>query len=69
MRTEFTPSQKRALAVVTVIALLLGAYFLRRYFILVVIATIVAYLFMPLYNRLRTKLNTCLLYTSPSPRD
>ncbi|MBU3752198.1 MAG: AI-2E family transporter, partial [Mycobacterium sp.] len=57
MRTDFTLSQKRALAIVTGIALLFGAYFLRRYFMLIVIAAIVAYLFAPLYNRLRDRFN------------
>ena len=57
MKTEFTASQKRALAVVTMIALMFGAYFLRRYFMLIVIAAIIAYLFTPIYNRLRRKLN------------
>ena len=63
MNTEFTVTQKRALAIVTVIALLFGAYFLRRYFMLVVIAAIVAYLFTPLYNRLLTKLGGGLATT------
>lgn len=63
MKTEFTPAQKRALAIVTGIALLFGAYFLRRYFMLVVIAAIVAYLFAPLYNRLRAKINGGLATT------
>lgn len=63
MKTEFTLSQKRALAVVTGVALLFGAYFLRRYFMLIVIAAIVAYLFTPLNNRLRTKLNGGLATT------
>jgi len=57
VKTEFTLSQKRALAIVTGLALLFGAYFLRRYFMLIVIAAIVAYLFVPLYNRLRAKFN------------
>ncbi|MFM9032916.1 MAG: AI-2E family transporter [Mycobacterium sp.] len=57
MKTEFTLTQKRALAVVTGVALLFGAYFLRRYFMLIVIAAIVAYLFTPLYNWLRGKLS------------
>ena len=57
MKTEFTLTQKRALAIITIIALLFGAYFLRRYFMLIVIAAIVAYLFTPLYNRLRAKAN------------
>ena len=60
---EFTITQKRALAVVTGIALLFGAYFLRRYFMLMVIAAIIAYLFTPMYNRLRTKLNGGLATT------
>lgn len=63
MKTEFTPSQKRALAVVTGLALLFGAYFLRRYFMLIVIAAVVAYLFTPLYNRLRAKINGGLATT------
>ena len=63
MKTDFTPAQKRALAVVTGIALLFGAYFLRRYFMLLVIAAIVAYLFTPLYNKLRAKLNGGLATT------
>ncbi|WP_328359953.1 AI-2E family transporter [Mycobacterium sp. NBC_00419] len=63
MNTEFTLTQKRALAVVTVVALLFGAYFLRHYFILVVIAAIVAYLFTPLYDRCRRRFNTGLSAT------
>lgn len=63
MKTEFTVNQKRALAVVTIIALLFGAYFLRRYFMLIVIAAIIAYLFTPLHNRLRAKLNSGLATT------
>ncbi|HPX35670.1 MAG TPA: AI-2E family transporter [Mycobacterium sp.] len=63
MNTEFTTTQKRALAVVTGIALLFGAYFLRRYFMLIVIAAIIAYLFTPVHNRLRTKLNSGLATT------
>jgi predicted PurR-regulated permease PerM len=57
MKTEFTPGQKRALGIATAFALLFGAYFLRRYLILVVIAAVVAYLFTPVYNRLRSKLS------------
>ncbi|MGI9164126.1 MAG: AI-2E family transporter [Mycobacterium sp.] len=60
MKTEFTASQKRALAVVTMIALIFGAYFLRRYFMLIVIAAIIAYLFTPIHNRLRSKLSSGL---------
>jgi predicted PurR-regulated permease PerM len=54
---NFTENQKRALAVVTVIAILFGAYFLRGYFILVVVAAIFAYLFTPLFNRLNKRLS------------
>ena len=63
MKTEFTLSQKRALAIATAIALLFGAYFLRRYLILVVIAAIVAYLFTPVHNRLRTRFSASLSTT------
>jgi len=51
MHTEFTPSQKRALAVATVIAIGFGAYFLRGYFMLIVVAAVAAYLFNPLFDR------------------
>jgi hypothetical protein len=37
MNTEFTLTQKRALAVVTVISLLFAAHFLRSYFVLIVV--------------------------------
>ena len=63
MKTEFTLTQKRALAVVTVIAILFGAYFLRGYFILIVVAAVVAYLFTPLYNRLNRRMGTGLSAT------
>lgn len=63
MKDQFTRTQKRALAVVTILAVLFGAYFLRHYFILIVIAAIVAYLFSPLYNRCRQKLNSGLSAT------
>ena len=65
MKTEFTLTQKRALAVATVIAILFGAYFLRTYFILIVVAAVVAYLFSPLYNRLNKRMGTGLSPRSP----
>jgi predicted PurR-regulated permease PerM len=61
--TEFTLTQKRALAVATVIALGFGAWFLRGYFILVVVAAVAAYLFSPLFSRLNTRLGTGLSAT------
>ncbi len=57
MNTEFTLTQKRALAIATIIAILFGAYFLRNYFILIVVAAVVSYLFSPLYNRLNKRLS------------
>ena len=63
MKTDFTLPQKRALAIVTGIALLFGAYFLRSYFMLIAIAAIVAFLFTPFYNRLRVRLNNGLAIT------
>jgi predicted PurR-regulated permease PerM len=63
IKTEFTLSQRRALAVATVIAVLFGAYFLRTYFILIVVAAVVAYLFSPLYDRLNKRFSTGLSAT------
>lgn len=51
MLDDFTPTQKRALAILLVVALIFGAYFLRRYFILIVVAAVAAHLFNPLYLR------------------
>ncbi|OBG89360.1 AI-2E family transporter [Mycobacterium sp. E802] len=58
MENQFTVTQKRALAVVTVLAVLLGAYFLRSFFVLIVMAAVGAYLFTPLYQRFRRRLGT-----------
>jgi predicted PurR-regulated permease PerM len=63
MQTEFTASQKRALAVATVIAILFAAYFLRDYFILVVVAAVASYLFTPLFDRLRQRFGAGLSAT------
>jgi len=60
MNTEFTLSQKRALAVLTVVAMLFGAYFLRGYFVLIVVAAVGAYLFTPLFNWFDKRLSTGL---------
>lgn len=50
LRTDFTATQKRALAVATVLAIVLGTYFLRSYLMVVVVAAVAAYLFNPLYR-------------------
>ncbi len=63
MKTEFTLNQKRALAIFTLIALLFGAYFLRDYFVLIVVAAVGAYLFTPLFNRFNRRLGTGLSAT------
>ena len=63
MTDEFTVTQKRALAVVTVIALAFAAYFLRGYVLLIAVAAVLAYLFTPLYQRLRAKMNVGLSAT------
>lgn len=60
MNTEFTLTQKRALAVTTVVALLFGAYFLRDYFVLIVVAAVGAYLFTPLFVWFNRRLGTGL---------
>ncbi|TGB37511.1 AI-2E family transporter [Mycolicibacterium peregrinum] len=63
MKDEFTLTQKRALAVVTVLAVLLGAYFLRGFFVLIVMAAVGAYLFTPLYQRFQRRFGTGLSAT------
>jgi predicted PurR-regulated permease PerM len=54
-RLKMTPSQKKALAVATAIALLFGAYFLRHYCTLIIFAAILAFLFNPVYQKLLKK--------------
>lgn len=49
---KVTDSQRRALAIITVVALVFAAYFLRGYFIMTVLAAIVGFLFFPVYKRL-----------------
>lgn len=49
---KITSKEKRALAVATAIALVGGAYFLRSYIMLVIIAAIFAFLFNPVYKYL-----------------
>lgn len=63
MSAEFSLSQRRALAVATVIAIAFGAYFLRGYFILIVVAAVAAYLFSPLYARLNRRMGSGLSVT------
>src|SRR5271163_3012485 len=63
MNTEFTLTQKRALAVVTIISLLFAGYFLRNYFVLIVVAAVGAYLFTPLFNWFDRRLKTGLAAT------
>lgn len=63
MKDDFTLTQKRALTVLTVIALAVGVYFLRRYLLLIAIAAVLAYLFRPLYLRLRGRMNVGLSAT------
>ncbi|MEW5808310.1 MAG: AI-2E family transporter [Actinomycetota bacterium] len=60
---SFTLTQKRALAVATVVALGFGAYFLRTYLLLIAVAAVLAFLFTPLYRRLRARMNVGLAAT------
>jgi predicted PurR-regulated permease PerM len=60
---NFTESQKRALAVFTVISILFGAYFLSGYFTLIVVAAVGAQLFTPLYATLNKRFGTGLSAT------
>jgi predicted PurR-regulated permease PerM len=63
MKDDFTLTQKRALVVLTVVAIAFGAYFLRRYLLLIAIAAVLAYLFRPIYERLRGRMNVGLSAT------
>jgi predicted PurR-regulated permease PerM len=63
MNTEFTLAQKRALAIVTIASLLFAAYFLRNYFVLIVVAAVGAYLFTPLFNWFSRRLGSGLAAT------
>jgi predicted PurR-regulated permease PerM len=63
MNTEFTLNQRRAVAIFTIIALLFGAYFLRDFFVLIVMAAVGAYLFTPLFNRFNRRLGSGLAAT------
>ena len=63
MNTEFTLNQKRTVAIFTIIALLFGAYFLRNYFVLIVVAAVGAYLFTPLFNRFNRRMSSGLAAT------
>lgn len=56
--TGFSDNQRRALAVMTIIALGFGAYFLRGYLELIALAGVLAYLFNPLYKRFGRKLGS-----------
>jgi len=47
--------QKKSLAIATAIAVIFGAYFLWGYFLLIVLAAIIAFMFNPLYQRLLKK--------------
>jgi predicted PurR-regulated permease PerM len=63
LNTDFTLTQKRAVAVFTILALVFGAYFLRNYFVLVVVAAVGAYLFTPLFNWFNRRLGAGLSAT------
>ena len=63
MLEEFTLTQRRALAVLTVVALAFAAYFLRGYVILIAVAAVLAYLFTPVYCRLRNRFNVAISAT------
>lgn len=51
-----TPFQRKALAVTTAVAVLFGTYFLWSYFLLIVLASIVAFTFNPVYQWLLKRL-------------
>jgi predicted PurR-regulated permease PerM len=54
-RYEVSPPQKKALGVATALAILVGIYFLKSYFLLISFAAIVAFMFNPLHQWLLNK--------------
>ncbi len=52
---KVTKEQKRSLAIATGLAVAVGVFFLQHYLILIAVAAIVAYLFMPVYDWLINK--------------
>ncbi len=54
-RYEVSPSQKKALGVATALAIVVGIYFLKSYFLLIAFAAIVAFMFNPFYQWLIKK--------------
>jgi predicted PurR-regulated permease PerM len=52
---KVNPEQRKALAVATVLAILVGIWFLKYYLILIIFAAIVALLFNPLHQKLINK--------------
>ncbi len=47
---KVSESQKKALAIATIVALVVGFFFLKMYLMLIAVAAIVAYLFQPVYK-------------------
>ena len=58
MHSSMTPAQKRALNYATAGAIVVGLVFLRNYLMLTATACIIAYLFHPLYVRLKKHMST-----------
>lgn len=52
---KVTPEQKKALSIAALLALVLGAWLLKPYFILLVISGMLAFLYAPVYQRLLGK--------------
>ncbi|MGB4758685.1 MAG: AI-2E family transporter [Candidatus Saccharimonadales bacterium] len=55
---KVTAPQQRALAIMTIVAVVFAAYFLRHYFIMAVVAAIVGFLFFPVYRRLCKRMSS-----------
>lgn len=52
---KISSNQKQALNIATILAILVGAYFLKNYIMLIITATIVAFMFNPFYKWLLNK--------------
>ncbi|QKT06725.1 AI-2E family transporter [Gordonia sp. X0973] len=60
MLATFTPNERRSLAIMTIVALGFGAYFLRHYLVLIAFAAVLAYLFQPIYRWLVKRMSSGL---------
>lgn len=57
MKLHLEQSEKRALNIAVIISIIFGAYFLRHYFSIIIVAAIMSYIFHPLRERFMKRFN------------